>query len=77
MRPGGQGWPHPRYSPLDTHLGRLIIEIGGFQVELKGASRCDHLASGCIGPPGMDGEVEGVAHDSVGDVELGTSLLTC
>ena len=26
---------------------------------------------------GFDGKVEGVAHDSYGDVELGTSLLAC
>ena len=34
MRPGGHGWPHPRYTPFDTHLGRLITETGVFQVKL-------------------------------------------
>ena len=76
MRPGGHGWPHPRYTPFDTHLGRLITETGVFQVKLTGPSRCDHLASCRIGPRNR-WRVEGVAHDSVGDVELGTSLLTC
>ena len=50
MRPGGQGWPHPLYSPFNTHLGRLISETGVSQLKLAGPSRCDHLAPCRIGP---------------------------
>lgn len=38
MRPGGHRWPHPRYSPFETHIGRLITETGGFQVK-QGADK--------------------------------------